>query len=137
MNILVVHDKRATSDRIANILCEHGYRALSLYRPVDALEHLGKVHFDLALVGVVLPNLAGLHLGRRLSDMNNPLGHWMQVILMATKELVEILRSQRTEFGYLTLPLEIEELLGKVQQIERRRAIEMQEVLEFLNESKS
>ena len=135
IRILVVLDEHSIADDIAEILRESGHHALPLYDAADALEHLGQIHFDLALVGVVTPHLAGLRLGERLCDMNNPLGHWIQVIFMATKETVEILKTQRPEFEFLSLPLETKGLLNRVLEIERQRATDLQEVLEFFKES--
>jgi DNA-binding response OmpR family regulator len=134
MNILVVHDERAIAHQIANILCEHGYQALPLCDRIEALDHLGKIKFDLALIGVLPPDLAGLRLAERLSDMNNPLGQWIQVMLLATADTIEILRPQRIGFEYLALPIEVEEFLAKIREIESRSAMELQQALEFLKE---
>jgi DNA-binding response OmpR family regulator len=134
MNIMVVHNDLPIANRIANILCEHGYDALSLCDRIEALDHLGKIHFDLALVGVAMPDLAGVRLAERLCDINNPLGHWIQVMLLATKDTMEILKSQRSDFEYLSMPIEVDELLAKIREIESRSAMELREALEFLKE---
>jgi DNA-binding response OmpR family regulator len=134
MNILVVHDERAVADLIANFLCGHGHHALPLYDRIEALDHLGRIKFELALVGVSIPDLAGLRLADRLCDMNNPLGQWIQVVLMATEDTIEVLRSRRIDFEYLPLPIDVEELLAKIRGIETRSAIELQQALEFLKE---
>jgi DNA-binding response OmpR family regulator len=126
MNILVVQDERAIADQIANILYESGHHVLPLYNSVDVLQHLGKIVFDLAFVTVSMPDLAGLRLGERLCDENNPVRNWMRVVLMGTRDTIEILKSQRTDFDFLKLPLKAEELLDKIHEIERRAADEFQ-----------
>lgn len=130
----MVHDQHAIARHIAQILCEHGYHALPLCDRIEALDHLGKIKFDLALIGVLPPDLAGLRLAERLSDMNNPLGQWIQVMLLASKGTMEILKSRRADFECLSMPIEVEELLAKIREIESRSAMELQQALEFLKE---
>jgi two-component system OmpR family response regulator len=134
MRILVVHEERDIADTLANILCEDGHHALALCDRIEALDHLGKIHFDLALVGVVMPDSAGVRLAERLSDINNPLGHWIQVMLLVTKDTMEILKSQGSDFEYLLMPIEVEQLLATIRKIEDRSAMELRQALEFLNE---
>jgi len=55
-------------------------------------------------------------------------------MLLATADTIEILRPQRIGFEYLALPIEVEEFLAKIREIESRSAMELQQALEFLKE---
>jgi len=66
LRILVVDDERTIANYIAELLSENGYHVLPLYTPEDALEHSNHFHFDLAVVGIIMPGLNGLGLADRL-----------------------------------------------------------------------
>jgi DNA-binding NtrC family response regulator len=114
MNILVIHHERNIADCVVEILHEHGYHALPLYNVREALDHLPKIQFDLALISSLMPGLSGDELGdfyRREVFQPN-----CKVILIGTEPGVDDMKSQRPEFGYLTLPFEKEDLLRMVRE---------------------
>jgi DNA-binding response OmpR family regulator len=104
MNILVLHDKRAIADQIANILAGQGHRALALYTSVEALQHLRHLWFDL----VILDRNSAMLAERILGALVRP-----EVMLIDAYDTLDGLPSQ-------------------VREVEQRLELERQQVLEWL-----
>lgn len=114
MKILIVDDERTIVNYLAVLLCHHGHRALPLYDQVEALENASIIHFDLALVGIVMPGMSGLVLADRLRELMPA----CKIVLVDTQDTVEKVRLFRSDLDFLACPFEAEELLSKLRCVE-------------------
>lgn len=69
MNVLIVDDNEAAADLLRELLALQEHSAHSSYSARQALEAFAAQAFDAALVDLVLPDLPGTQLARRLRDM--------------------------------------------------------------------
>jgi two-component system, OmpR family, response regulator len=118
MRILVVEDDAKIGSFVANGLKEHGF-AVDLARDGDeALSLALTTNYDAAVVDVMLPQLDGLSLVRRLRAKHNLL----PVLFLSARGSVDD-RISGLEAGgddYLTKPFAFSELLARVQALIRR-----------------
>lgn len=111
MNVLVVHQDHAIAEGLAGILREHGLNALPLSRSLDALEHVEKLRFDVALLST---EMAGVALGEVLRHAHARRS-WLATVLMGThKDLECVESSYGRKFHSLQIPCKAQELLDAV-----------------------
>jgi CheY-like chemotaxis protein len=113
MNVLVVHQDHAIAEELAGILREHGLNALPLSRSLDALEHVEKLRFDVALLST---EMAGVALGEvlRHAHARRP---WLATVLMGTHEDLGCVESSYgRKFHSLQIPCKAQALLDAVRE---------------------
>jgi two-component system OmpR family response regulator len=118
MRILVVEDDEKIGSFVANGLKQHGF-AVDLARDGDeALSLALMTNYDAAIVDVMLPQLDGLSLVRRLRAKANLL----PVLFLSARGSVDDRISGLAAGGddYLTKPFAFSELLARVQALIRR-----------------
>ena len=64
--ILVVDDNQDLADNLVEILAEFGHEAVAAYGASEALQAASQSAFDLALVDIRMPEMAGIELVKRL-----------------------------------------------------------------------
>ena len=113
-SILIVDDERKNIQLLGNILREQGYEPEFATNGVEALEWADRRHFDLVLLDVVMPDIDGYEVCKRLK--NNPATTNIPVIFLTVKDDAEsIVRG--FEIGavdYVTKPFNTIELLARV-----------------------
>jgi two-component system, OmpR family, response regulator len=118
MRILVVEDDAKIGSFVAGGLKQHGFAADIARDGDDALSLALTTNYDAAIVDVMLPQLDGLSLVRRLRAKHNLL----PVLFLSARGSVDD-RISGLEAGgddYLTKPFAFSELLARVQALIRR-----------------
>lgn len=79
-NILIVDDEKSLTDLIEIYLKNEGYTVCKCYTAAQALQHVQSEHFDLAILDVMLPDLNGFDLCRKIREQ-----HFFPVIMLTSK----------------------------------------------------
>lgn len=117
--ILVVEDEKKMSGFIQQGLLEQGYLVDVADHPRQAQDLIHNVSYDLLILDVMLPEIDGLELSRRVreSDYNGLV--LMLTALNTTRDKVAGLDAGADD--YLTKPFDFNELLARVRALLRRR----------------
>ena len=110
--ILIVED----DDKIASViqleLEYEGYEVAIAYTGKEAMEKYGAESFDMILLDVMIPELNGLEVLRRIRQKDNEIRIIMLTARDAVMDKVSGLDSGAND--YVTKPFEIEELLARI-----------------------
>ena len=112
-HILVVEDEEKLA-RFVELELEHeGYRVSKAYDGRTALEMAGTEEYDLILLDIMLPELNGLEVLRRLKQNGNDIA---PVILVTARDAVmdKVSGLDAGAVDYITKPFAIEELLARI-----------------------
>lgn len=116
--ILVVEDDKELSDLVVGRLESSGYDVQTAYTGRDALARVAERKPDLVLLDVMLPELDGLEVCRRLRA-----DHPLLYIIMLTARSDELDRVVGLEVGaddYVTKPFSLQEVIARVRAALRR-----------------
>jgi two-component system, OmpR family, response regulator MprA len=118
--VLVAEDDRAVRDSLQRALQAAGYRASTAVDGADALEATVRHRPDLLVVDVVMPNVDGLELCRKLRQQGDrtPI-----LVLTARREVSD--RVAGLDAGaddYLVKPFALDELLARLRALLRSRS---------------
>ncbi|WP_404469358.1 response regulator transcription factor [Sutcliffiella horikoshii] len=111
-NILIIEDEKKIA-RVLQLELEHeGYETDAAFTGTSGLEKFKEQHWDLVLLDVMLPELSGLEVLRRIraADTSTPI-----ILLTARNSIPD--KVSGLDLGandYVTKPFEIEELLARV-----------------------
>ena len=117
-DILLVEDDEDLSSVVSNRLRESGYAVRTAFTGTEALQCVGDQVPDLVLLDVMLPEMDGLEVCRRLRAE-----HPLLYILMLTARGDEMDRVVGLEVGaddYVTKPFSLSELVARVRSALRR-----------------
>ena len=64
--ILVADDEAAIADLVARVLSDEGFEAIAAYSGAEALEQLESGAYDLGILDVMMPDLDGFEVCRRV-----------------------------------------------------------------------
>ena len=67
-NILIVDDEKEITDLLEVYLSSEGYRVFKFYCGQDALDCVEREHIDLAILDVMLPDVDGFTLCRKIRE---------------------------------------------------------------------
>lgn len=101
MNILVVDDEKEIADLMELYLTNEGFTVYTCYTGLDALKALEAKKIDLALLDVMLPDMDGFSICRRIRE-----GYRFPVIMLTAKveELDKITGLSIGADDYITKP---------------------------------
>ena len=119
--ILVVDDEKAIADLVGIYLTKEGFDVQIAYSGADAAKAILEQEFDLALLDVMLPDIDGFEVCRRIRAMDNKIG-----IIMLTARGEDVDRILGFELGaddYVVKPFNIRELLLRIRAILRRQVM--------------
>lgn len=107
-NILIVDDDQIMCDTLADVLRKMSYETTSVQRGKDALEVLREEDFDLILLDIVLPDMNGLEVLKRLHDIDsNP----FVIVMTAYADVQSAVSAMKAgAYDYINKPFDIEEL---------------------------
>jgi two-component system, OmpR family, response regulator len=128
MRVLVVEDEVKLSGLLRRGLSEEGYSADVARTGEDALWMARSVEYDAIVLDLMLPELDGFEVCRRLRDS----GVWTPVLMLTARDGVED-RVAGLDAGaddYLPKPFSFAELLARLRALARRGAAERPAVLE-------
>jgi DNA-binding response OmpR family regulator len=117
-NILLVEDDADLRGLVANRLVDSGYEVRAVVSGREALEEVAARLPDLVLLDVMIPEIDGLEVCRRLRAE-----HPLLYIIMLTARAQEIDRVVGLEVGaddYVTKPFSLDELVARVRAALRR-----------------
>lgn len=110
-DILIVEDDKGIS-RILELELQHeGYTVSVVYDGREALDQFGRTDYSLILLDLMLPEISGMEVCRRIRKVSNvPI-----IMLTARRDVTD--RVVGLDFGaddYITKPFEMEELLARI-----------------------
>jgi DNA-binding response OmpR family regulator len=121
MRVLIVEDQPNVLNYVKRALEEQGY-AVDLARTGrEALEWAQAVEFDLIVLDIMLPEIDGLTVARRLRSQ----GHQAAILMLTARDTVDD-RVTGLDAGaddYLVKPFELKELLARLRALARRRTV--------------
>ena len=120
-NILVVDDDKNTRLLMKAVLEREGYSVFLAENGVDAMETMDRVHVDLAVLDVMMPEMDGYEFTHTLRAADNNLP-----ILMVSAKQLPADRKQGFLVGtddYMTKPVDEEEMLLRIKALLRRARI--------------
>jgi two-component system, OmpR family, lantibiotic biosynthesis response regulator NisR/SpaR len=116
--IIIVDDDKDIVNLVEDILTDEGYEIEKAYNGRDALEKINKNHFDLIILDIMLPDIDGLEVCRKIRDsVDVP-------ILFLTAKSKSIDKVVGFEIGaddYITKPFDDNELASRVKAHIRRQ----------------
>jgi two-component system response regulator RegX3 len=121
--VLVVEDEPAIREAVAYTLRSEGYEVAEEENGMDALVTARSGYWDVLLLDVMLPDLSGVEVCRRLRDESDV------PILLLTARDAEVDRVLGLESGaddYVTKPFSMPELVSRVRALLRRRELDRQ-----------
>jgi DNA-binding response OmpR family regulator len=119
-SILVVDDNVDVADTIQRSLVNRGHQVTAVYNGFDALEAVRQKQPDLIILDVIMPQMDGMEVCRRLRQ-DAELAHLPIIFLTAMDRLAD--KVEGFEAGaddYLTKPFDIQELELRVRAVLRR-----------------
>jgi two-component system, OmpR family, response regulator len=128
MRVLIVEDEPKLAALVARALREEGHPADVAPRGKDALWMANAVPYDAIVLDVMLPDLDGFEILRRLRARQV----WTPVLMLTARDAVAD-RVGGLDAGaddYLTKPFSFEELLARLRAVARRGPVERPTVIE-------
>lgn len=109
--ILIVEDEEKIARFIELELSHEGYETAKAFNGRDGLEMAESGHFDLMLLDIMLPEISGLEVLRRIRKTSQ-----MPIILLTARDAVmdKVSGLDMGADDYITKPFAIEELLARI-----------------------
>ena len=124
-NILIIDDDKELAQNLNDILTENGYGTAVAIDGKSAKEHCLKREFDLALVDIKLPDINGLKLVEKLSELL-PEMEYIIITGYGTVESAAQAVAQKKIISYITKPLDFNHLLSLLKQVAARKQAEQE-----------
>ncbi|MCB0654904.1 MAG: response regulator transcription factor [Saprospiraceae bacterium] len=118
IKILVTDDEPAMRQGLADNLEFEGYQVQTAANGTEALTKLTAEHFDLLILDVMMPEISGFDVCRKLRQQKNDI----PVILLTAKgeEIDRVLGLELGADDYISKPFSLRELMARVKAILRR-----------------
>ncbi len=129
MRLLLAEDERVLSDALVTILTHNHYSVDAVYNGQDALDYLLNGNYDGAILDIMMPQLDGLTVLRRVREAQLTL----PVLLLTAKAEIDD-RVEGLDCGaddYLTKPFASKELLARIRAMMRRQPELVDNTLQF------
>lgn len=117
--VLLVDDEKRMLDLVALYLKPHNYHCKKALGPYEALDYLERETFDLVLLDVMMPEMDGWEVCRRIRSFSD-----VPIIMLTAREQQEdIIKGLKIGADdYVTKPFNEEELLARMAALLRRRS---------------
>jgi two-component system, OmpR family, response regulator MprA len=123
MRVLVVDDDRALRDALRRALTLGGYEVLAAGGGLQAIEQLEGARPDVMVLDLLMPDLDGLEVCRRLRER----GDRTPILMLTARDAVDdrIAGLDAGADDYLVKPFDVEELKARVRALLRRSSPEL------------
>lgn len=118
MKILVVEDEPTLNKIIAKRLKIEVYSVDSAFNGKEALQYLDAAEYDLLIVDIMMPEMDGLTLVKKIRERSKTIPVLFLTALDSTRDKVTGLDAGGDD--YLVKPFEFEELLARIRSLLRR-----------------
>jgi len=118
MRLLVVEDQEKMANFLSKGLTEAGYAVDQTNEGLKALDFVSSQNYDLIVLDVMLPDITGFEVSRRIRKLGYKGAILLLTALQTTKDKIEGLDSGADD--YLTKPFSFDELLARVRALLRR-----------------
>lgn len=118
MRVLIVEDQANVSNYIKRALEEQGYAVDAARTGREALDWTAVVDFDLIVLDVMLPEMDGITVCRRLRQQGNQ----ASILMLTARDTVDdrVMGLDAGADDYLVKPFELKELLARLRALARR-----------------
>ena len=115
--ILIIDDDKEMTDLLNEFLTNHKYKVKINHSPLKALEYLQNSSVDLVLLDIMMPEMDGLNVLRKIREHSE-----VPVMMLTAKGDVadKVVGLELGADDYLPKPFEPQELIARVQSILRR-----------------
>ena len=122
MKVLIVEDEVKVNDFIKKGLEEEGFTVDAAFNGMEALKFLNENRYDVVILDIMLPELDGNEVLKRMRDK----GDDTPVIMLTAKdELDDKIKSFNIGCDdYITKPFSLEELLLRIKAVMRRKGVD-------------
>ena len=126
--ILIIEDDEEILRVLNRVLTYEGYIVDTALTGKAGLTLAGEQRPDLVILDLMLPNIDGLEVGRRLQKLGN-----QPILILTAKDTLEdqVIGLDSGADDYMVKPFEIEELLARIRALLRRTAADRIKILEF------
>lgn len=117
MKILLAEDEHSLSRAILKILEKNNYTAEAVYNGADALSYLESGDYDAAILDIMMPQMDGITVLKKLREKGNP----VPIIMLTAKCEIDdkVLGLDSGANDYLTKPFDSKELLARIRAMTR------------------
>lgn len=120
--ILIVDDEETLADTLGEVLADEGYESVVAGDGVTALSQIQSTHFDIAICDIKLPDIDGIELLRKISEVSPQTFVMMITAFGSVQTAVSALWGGAVD--YITKPFEFDDVLMKIGRIlEYRRSL--------------
>jgi DNA-binding response OmpR family regulator len=118
MRVLVVEDQPNVSNYVKRALEEQGYAVDLAHTGREALDWAEVVEFDLIVLDIMLPEIDGISVCRRLRSQGNPAA----ILMLTARDTVDdrVIGLDAGADDYLVKPFNLRELLARLRALTRR-----------------
>jgi CheY-like chemotaxis protein len=114
--VIVVDDEHVIADTLATILNRSGFEATAVYTGRQAVDLARKIHPDLIVSDVIMPDMNGIEAAIVIREMLPSCKVLLFSGQAATADLLENARASGHEFEILAKPIHPQDLLAKLRQ---------------------
>ena len=123
MKVLVVDDDSDLADAMRTVLRNYSIELTAAPTPEEGMQLLREESFDLLLLDVMLPEVNGFELCRRIRMGGDETRHIPIIMLTARTDLTDLVVGLETGADdYVTKPFEPRELVARIHAVQRRAA---------------
>lgn len=127
--ILVVEDDKALNQTVCTFLDGNGYKATGVLEPMDAYDAMYENKFDLVISDIMMPNIDGFEFAETIRETDKEI----PILFMTARDDFE---AKRKGFrvgidDYMVKPIDLEELLWRIEALLRRAKIATSKKLEI------
>lgn len=127
--ILVVEDDKALNQTVCTFLNGNGYNTTGVLEAMDAYDAMYENKFDLAISDIMMPNIDGFEFAETVREMDKEI----PILFMTVRDDFE---AKRKGFrigidDYMVKPVDLEELLWRIEALLRRAKIATSKKLEI------
>ena len=128
-HILVVEDDQALNKLICRVLAKNGYETAAAFNGEEALTLLDQTYIDLIITDLMMPKMDGYDLTKELRES----GYQLPILVVTAKDTFpDKLKGFKLGIDdYMVKPIDVNELLLRVEALLRRAKIIFEKKLEF------